>query len=102
MEEVIYLEPWAFSTCPNCEADTSDSEVEGAGHWPDSYSYECEKCGCAYSVCVHECEHGLSGWKLDIDNYGDPRKHPEWEGKIEGKWLDLYDDMEEIEEVWGK
>lgn len=102
MEEVIYLEPFEFSTCPNCEADTEDSEVDDGGHWPDSYSYRCENCGCEYGVHLDEVQRGLKGWKLGIENHGDPRKHPEWNGKIEGRWLDLYDDMEEIEEAWGK
>lgn len=102
MEETKYLEPWEFSTCPNCEGDTDNSEVAGAGHNPDSYTYECENCGCSYGVYIDEVQHGLKGWRLDIDNHGDPRKSPDWHGKLEGKWLNLYDSIEEIEENWGK
>jgi hypothetical protein len=51
---------------------------------------------------VDEVQRGLKGWRLTIDINGDPRKHPEWNGKLEGKWLNLYADIEEIEESWGK
>jgi len=102
MSENIYLETGEFSTCPNCEADTEDSEEDGGGHWPDSYTYRCGNCGCEYGVEIDEVQHGLRGWKLSIENHGDPRKHPEWNGKLEGKWLDLYDSIEEIEECWDK
>ena len=100
MEEVRYLEPWEFSICPNCESDTDDSEEDGGGHWPDSYTYRCENCGCVYGVQVDEVQHGLKGWSLTIEINGDPRKHPEWTGKLEGKWLELYKTIEEVEECW--
>lgn len=75
-----YLEPEEFWICPNCEADTANSEDSGEGHVPDEFYYRCDNCGCKYTVKREEVEHGLSGWRLTIDDKGNPKKNVQYRG----------------------
>jgi len=65
-------------TCPNCQEDTSASEVPSDAE--SDYEYICDNCGCKYTVTDDMCEHGLHGWKLRITKAGDRKKNPDYEG----------------------
>lgn len=60
--------------CPNCAEDAEETDQIDESHWTVGYLYKCDNCGCEFSWMKEECDHGLSGWELVVEHWGDIRK----------------------------
>ena len=62
------------SECPNCTEDAETTNQEDESHWTVAYGYTCGNCGAEFWWSKTECDHGLSGWELTVEDWGDIRK----------------------------
>ena len=71
-EHIMWGDP--SHECPNCTESADETDSESERHWTVAYQYECPNCGCEYWWSKKECDHGLSGWQLTVEDWGDIRK----------------------------
>ncbi len=62
------------SECPNCTESADQTDTIDESHRTEGYIYKCMNCGCDFAWTLANCDHGLSGWELTVEDWGDIRK----------------------------
>lgn len=60
--------------CPNCTEGAEETDHVDESHWTVGYIYKCGNCGCDFAWMKADCDCGLSGWELTVEDWGDIRK----------------------------
>ena len=88
--------------CPNCEENAEEIDTEVESHWTVAYIYECDNCKTRFDWSLTTCDHGFTGWALNVEEWGDPRKSVIWAGKLEGELLERWEFIEDVIDEFGE